>query len=57
MDEATDTMHRDVKQLEQRIRELEDSAARAKVLKNKANYIAHELDLFEDAYLRSDQQH
>lgn len=57
VDEATDTMHRDVKQLEQRIRELEDSAARAKVLKNKANYIAHELDLFEDAYLRSDQQH
>lgn len=53
VDEATDAMDRESKQLDEKIRELETAAADAKVLKNKANYISHELDLFEDAYLKA----
>lgn len=55
VDEATDAMDRESKGLDEKIRELENAAAEAKVLKNKANYISHELDLFYDAYLKPNE--
>lgn len=35
------------------LRSLEEAATNAKVLRNKANYLANELDLFDAAYLKS----
>lgn len=35
------------------VRILEEAASNAKVLRNKANYLANELDLFDAAYLKS----
>lgn len=53
VDEATGEMDVRLKDLEIEIRSLEEAAGSAKVLRNKANYLSNELDLFEDAYLRS----
>lgn len=52
VDEATSDMYNESKELETNVETLENAAARAKVLRNKANYLAHELELFEDAYLK-----
>lgn len=52
MDEATDDMDKQLKELEKQTTALEGAAGKAKVLRNKANYLAHELELFEDAYLK-----
>ncbi|XP_045475700.1 transmembrane GTPase Marf [Harmonia axyridis] len=53
VDEATGDMDVQLKKLEHEAATLENAAGRAKVLRNKANYLAHELELFEDAYLKS----
>lgn len=45
-------MDKQMKELETEINSLENASSRAKVLRNKANYLAHELELFEDAYLK-----
>ncbi|XP_063921220.1 transmembrane GTPase Marf [Zophobas morio] len=52
VDEATGDMDKQFKELEKDVATLENAASRAKVLRNKANYLAHELELFEDAYLK-----
>jgi mitofusin len=41
-----------IKKLEKEVKLLEDAATSAKVLRNKANYVARELEMFEEAYLR-----
>lgn len=53
VDESTGDMDNQLKKLELEAATLENAASRAKVLRNKANYLAHELELFEDAYLKS----
>lgn len=35
------------------VRTLEEATSSAKVLRNKANYLTNELDLFNAAYLKS----
>jgi mitofusin len=55
VDEATGDMDKQLKELERDVATLENAAGRAKVLRNKANYLAHELELFEDAYLKIHQ--
>lgn len=52
VDEATDEMDKQLKELEKQVGGLESAAGKAKVLRNKANYLTHELELFEDAYLK-----
>ena len=55
VDESLTDMQVDIKQLEAELRSLDDMAASAKVLRNKANYIAGELDRFDKAYLTAGQ--
>jgi mitofusin len=45
-------MDTEVKSLEKEIRQLEEAASSAKLLRNKANYITKELEMFDDAYLK-----
>lgn len=52
VDEATAEMSDRLRTLERDIGQLEEASATARVLRNKAAYLTHELDLFEDAYLR-----
>ncbi|XP_022918144.1 transmembrane GTPase Marf isoform X2 [Onthophagus taurus] len=52
VDEATSDMDNKLKELEGQVNGLDKAASRAKVLRNKANYLTHELELFEDAYLK-----
>ncbi|KAJ9593852.1 hypothetical protein L9F63_027504, partial [Diploptera punctata] len=53
VDEATNDMDSEIKILDKEIRKLEEAANSAKVLRNKANYITKELEMFDDAYLKS----
>lgn len=52
VDEATGSMDKELKELETHVNLLDSAAGKAKVLRNKANYLIHELELFEDAYLK-----
>jgi mitofusin len=52
VDETTDDMDTELKSLEKEIRQLEEAANSARLLRNKANYISKELEIFEDAYLK-----
>ncbi|CAG9862018.1 unnamed protein product [Phyllotreta striolata] len=52
VDGATTEMDKQLKELEGEVSCLETAGSRAKVLRNKANYLAHELELFEKAYLK-----
>lgn len=52
VDESTDEMSTRIKKLDKEVKLLEDAATSAKVLRNKANYVARELEMFEEAYLR-----
>jgi mitofusin len=45
-------MDTELKSLEKEIRQLEEAANSAKLLRNKANYITKELEMFDDAYLK-----
>ncbi|XP_015514257.1 transmembrane GTPase Marf isoform X1 [Neodiprion pinetum] len=53
VDEATSEMDVELKTIATTLRTLEEAATNAKVLRNKANYLANELDLFDAAYLKS----
>ncbi|XP_063975303.1 transmembrane GTPase Marf isoform X2 [Diachasmimorpha longicaudata] len=53
VDEATSEMDTDLKTIASTLRTLEEAATNAKVLRNKANYLANELELFDAAYIRS----
>lgn len=52
VDKATRDMDDQLKVLEKEVATLDNAGGRAKVLRNKANYLSHELDLFVDAYLK-----
>ena len=43
----------EVKKLELEVKELEEAANSARLLKNKATYVDKELQLFDDAYLKA----
>lgn len=53
VDETTSEMDAELKTIATMVRVLEEAASNAKVLRNKANYLANELDLFDAAYLKS----
>ncbi|XP_014227750.1 transmembrane GTPase Marf isoform X1 [Trichogramma pretiosum] len=53
VDETTNEMHSEVKTIDKTLRTLEEAATKAKVLRNKANYLTNELELFDSAYLKS----
>ena len=55
VDENLTDMQDDIKQLETELRALDEVATSAKVLRNKANYLAGELDRFDQSYLSADQ--
>ena len=55
VDESTSEMQRDVRSLEREVQQLEDTTAMAKKLRNKAHYLANELDIFQQTYLSSDE--
>ncbi|CAH1130201.1 unnamed protein product [Ceutorhynchus assimilis] len=52
VDKANTDMDEQVKVLEKEAVTLDSAGGRAKVLRNKANYLSHELDLFVEAYLK-----
>lgn len=53
VDESTSDMDMELKKIATTLRTLEEAATSAKVLRNKANYLTNELDLFDAAYLKS----
>ena len=53
VDENLTDMQDDIKQLETELRD--EVATSAKVLRNKGNYLAGELDRFDQSYLSADQ--
>lgn len=52
VDGATNDMDAEIKTLAKEIRQLEEAANSAKLLRNKANYITKELEMFDDAYFK-----
>lgn len=52
IDQATSDMGSTMKELEREVQLLEAAANSAKVLRNKSDYLAKELDMFEETYLR-----
>jgi mitofusin len=45
-------MDAEIKMLAKEMRQLEEAASSAKLLRNKANYITKELEMFDDAYFK-----
>jgi len=54
VDESTSEMKDSAKQMEKSIRELEDIAGRAKVLRNQATFLSNKLEMFETTYLATE---
>ncbi|XP_072944435.1 transmembrane GTPase Marf [Epargyreus clarus] len=52
IDEATTEMDTELSEVRDAIRMLDDAAGSAKKLRNKAGYLAHELELFDEAFLK-----
>ncbi|CAK1582185.1 unnamed protein product [Parnassius mnemosyne] len=52
IDEATTEMDTELSEVREAIKMLEDASTSAKKLRNKANYLSHELELFDDAFLK-----
>lgn len=52
IDQATSDMATNMKSLENEIQKLESAASSAKILRNKSDYLAKELDMFEETYLQ-----
>ncbi|KAK6620405.1 hypothetical protein RUM44_006806 [Polyplax serrata] len=52
VDESTVDMDKEIKILDKELKELEEAGSKAKVLRNKANYIIQELDIFGDKFLK-----
>ncbi|KAJ6632777.1 Transmembrane GTPase Marf [Pseudolycoriella hygida] len=53
IDGATTDMNEELKQIESSLTVLESNQKRIKMLKNKANYITNELEVFEKNYIKS----
>lgn len=54
VDETSKEMDVELKKLDSEVMSLEEAASSAKVLRNKANYVTKELEMFDDVYLRAD---
>jgi len=52
VDETTAEMNEDVKTLDRVIRDLDETASRAKVLRNEANFLNNKLEMFGQSYLQ-----
>ncbi|XP_071445709.1 transmembrane GTPase Marf isoform X1 [Hetaerina americana] len=52
VDESTSEMDARMKALEKEVKLLDEAANKAKVLRNKANYLSKELEMFDDCYLK-----
>lgn len=52
VDNATTDMNDELKSLESQLTVLESNQKQLKLLRNKANYIQNELDIFENNYIR-----
>ena len=52
VDEGVNDMDAEIKTLDKEIKQLEETANTAEVLWNQANYIAEELVIFDDAFLK-----
>jgi len=52
VDSSSSDMELEMKNLEVEIQKLDEIAASSKVLKNKANYLMNELELFDAAFLK-----
>ncbi|XP_045445695.1 transmembrane GTPase Marf [Melitaea cinxia] len=52
VDEATTEMDTELTEVKEAIKMLEAASTSAKKLRNKANYLSHELELFDDAFLK-----
>ncbi|KAJ8725378.1 hypothetical protein PYW08_003561 [Mythimna loreyi] len=53
IDEATTEMDEELSEVKEAIKMLEHASTSAKKLRNKANYLSHELELFDDAFLNT----
>lgn len=53
VDAATTDMNEELKQIESGLTVLESNQKQIKMLKNKANYITNELEIFENNYIKS----
>lgn len=54
VDESTAEMKDNAKTMEKNIKELEEIAAKAKVLRNQASFLGNKLEMFESTYLQTD---
>ncbi|XP_046965481.1 transmembrane GTPase Marf [Vanessa cardui] len=52
VDEATTEMDSELTEVKEAIKMLDGASTSAKKLRNKANYLCHELELFDDAFLK-----
>ncbi|KAM3961796.1 mitochondrial assembly regulatory factor isoform 1-T2 [Aphomia sociella] len=52
INEATTEMDEELSEVREAIKLLDDASTSAKKLRNKANYLSHELELFDDAFLK-----
>lgn len=55
VDESTGDMDAKIKLLDKELKQLEEASNSAKVLRNKANYVTNELELFEETFLKQYQ--
>lgn len=53
IDEATTEMDDELKEVREAIKLSDEASTSAKKLRNKANYLSHELELFDDAFLKT----
>jgi len=53
VDVATTDMNDELKNIETSLNELEKNQKNIKLLRNKANYITNELELFDNNYIKS----
>merc|ERR1719282_1805886 len=54
VDESTAEMKDNAKTMDRNIKELEEIAAKAKVLRNQASFLGNKLEMFESTYLQTD---
>ena len=54
VDESTAEMKDNAKTMERNIKELEDIASKAKVLRNQATFLGNKLEMFESTYLQAE---
>merc|ERR1719282_493781 len=54
VDESTAEMKEEAKSLEREVRQLEEIASKAKVLRNQASFLGNKLEMFESTYLQTE---